>query len=206
MNKEEYNSLRAEILGLINIQNNYIVAMYTITIAILSLAIQQQNEWLFLLPYVILFSFQRIISAKNDGMIRIAAYIAVFLDGEIGWEKNYSEIVNRTTNKRSDKFSKLLNVISGRISSLQLGVVCSVGCSILSVLKIKESEYGSWANIANLRYTYVLPIFCAILLLGSLKEWCKGALKNVSIRDQYIDALKVYRNELESAGVHSGNS
>ena len=79
MNKEEEHlSLRSEIISLVEIQNNYIIAMYTITIALITLAIQQKNVWIYLLPYVILFSFQRIILAKRDIMLRIAAYIAVF--------------------------------------------------------------------------------------------------------------------------------
>lgn len=86
-NTNEYLSLRSEIISLVDIQYNYILAMYTISIALISLAIQQQNEWIFLLPYIVLFSFQRVISAKRNIMIRIAAYIAVFLDEEFGWEK-----------------------------------------------------------------------------------------------------------------------
>ena len=139
MNKDsEYMSLRAEIISLVEIQYNYIVTMYTITIAIISLAIQQKNEWLFLLPYIILISFQRVISAKRNVMLRIAAYIAVFLDGDIGWEKNYNEIVNHTLNKHNntEKFSKLKNVLSGRISSLQLGVVCSAGCIVMRTVHV----------------------------------------------------------------------
>ena len=193
MNKEEYNSLRTEIIELVNIQNNYIIAMYTITIAILSLAIQQENEWLFLLPYVILFSFQRIISAKNDGMLRIAAYIAVFLDENVGWEKNYEQITGVAKTTGRDKFSKFMNVISGRISSMQLGVVCSIGCAITCVKKI-GGDIDSWSN---LNFWEVLPIVVALFLFGSLREWCKGTLKNMEIRKEYIKNLEILKSQIE---------
>lgn len=147
---EEYSSLRAEIIGIVDIIQNYIIAMYTITIAILTFAIQQQNQWLFLIPYVVLYSFQRIIAVKKDIMVRMAAYIVVFLDGEFGWEKNYSDICKETTFKHnaSEKFSKLKNIVSGRISSLQLGAVCSVGCVIMSIYDIFKNGIVS-ANILD---------------------------------------------------------
>lgn len=81
--------LRQEILDLITIQNTYIVAMYTITITIIGIGLERKSNVLFLLPYIILFSFQCIISAKKDGYIRIAAYIAVYLEERDGWEKQY---------------------------------------------------------------------------------------------------------------------
>lgn len=192
-NKEEYNSLRTEIIELVNIQNNYIIAMYTITIAILSLAIQQENEWLFLLPYIILFSFQRIISAKNDGMLRIAAYIAVFLDENIGWEKNYNQIIKATRIANHDKFSKFMNVISGRISSMQLGVVCSLGCAIMCIKNIGFS-INEWSN---LNFWEMLPMVIGLFLFGGLREWCKGALQNIGVRDEYIKNLEILKTEIE---------
>ncbi len=50
----EYIELKEEVIALIQIQNNYIIAMYTITVSILAFAIERNNEWLFLLPYIIL--------------------------------------------------------------------------------------------------------------------------------------------------------
>lgn len=204
MNKQtEYASLRAEIISLESIQSNYIAGMYTITIAIVTLAIQQQNEWIFLLPYIILFSFQRIITAKKNAMLRIAAYIAVFLDGEFGWEKNYNEIVNNTLNKHNnkEKFSKFKNIISGRISSLQLGLVCSLGCIILSISHILEDK--GWKSLdsiewKNIGFLDMLPVIFAVLLFCGLLDWCKDSLKAIDMRNKYIESLKNYKDEINS--------
>lgn len=204
MNKsEEYTSLRSEIISLVDIQYNYILAMYTISIAIISLAIQQQNEWIFLLPYIILFSFQRVITAKRFIMLRLAAYIAVFLDEDFGWEKNYNDIVDHTLKKhnRKKKFSWLKNIISGRISSLQLGVVCSVGCIIVCFRHIVEN-YG-WDNAKNVIWirTHLiqfLPVICAFLLLAALFDWCRGAVDSMEVRAKYIESLTQYKNDIES--------
>lgn len=204
MNKSyEYTSLRAEIISLVEIQYNYILAMYTISIAIISLAIQQQNEWIFLLPYIILFSFQRVISAKRNIMLRIAAYIAVFLDEDFGWEKNYNEIVDNTLNKHNstEEYSDFKNVYSGRISSLQLGLVCSLGCIVLGVVHILENKgWNSLNNIvlSDISFLDMFPIVCAILLFCGLLDWCKGSLKAMDIRNKYIESLSHYKNTLNS--------
>lgn len=200
--KEEYNSLRAEVLGVIDIIQNYIIAMYTISIAILTFAVQQQNAWLFLLPYVVLFSFQRIIVAKKDIMVRIAAYIAVFLDGDFGWEKNYKEIYENTTVKHnaSGQFSNLMNAISGRISSLQIGVVCSLGCLIMNIYSVYEIIQKSTPDtyvLDKISAMDILPSVCAILLLAALKEWCKNSLNSMQRREQYIQSLTAYKNSIK---------
>lgn len=200
---EEYASLRSEIISLVDIQYNYILAMYTISIAIISLAIQQQNEWIFLLPYVILISFQRVISAKRNIMLRIAAYIAVFLDEDFGWEKNYKDIIDNTLNKHNNKkkFSWLKNIISGRISSLQLGVVCSVGCIIVSINNILENN--NWESVRNIiwsdiRLIEMIPVAGAIVLLAYLMDWSRGSVDAMEVRDKYIKSLTQYKNDMES--------
>lgn len=140
----EYNALRAEVLNLISIQNTYIIAMYTITVTILGIGLQTQNSLLFLLPYTVLFSFQRTISAKRDGYLRIAAYIAVYLEKGSGWESRYETIVRSIQPVPNSKNNKLLsigkNIILGRISSLQLGVICSIASIITSLLKLKDTK------------------------------------------------------------------
>ena len=199
--KEEYLSLRSEIISLVEIQNNYIIAMYTITIALITLAIQQKNVWIYLLPYVILFSFQRIISAKRDIMLRIAAYIAVFLDGDFGWEKNYKDIINNTLNKyeNGNRYSKLKNILSGRISSLQLGIICSGTCIIMQMIYIFESNEWIYLNEftwQKIKFTDMFPIICAVFLFCILADWCRGALKAMVVRDKYIDSLLDYKNKI----------
>ena len=200
---EEYTSLRSEIISLVDIQYNYILAMYTISIAIISLAIQQQNEWIFLLPYIVLISFQRVISAKRNIMIRIAAYIAVFLDGDFGWEKNYNDIIDNTLKKHNNKkkFSWFKNIISGRISSLQLGIVCSMGCIIVSMNHILENNH--WDSVRNIiwsdvRLIEIVPVIGAIALLAYLMDWSRGAVDAMEVRDKYIESLTQYKKDMES--------
>lgn len=85
MKWEEYVVHNESIRNMEVIKETYVIAMYTITFATIGIGIQVQNPILFLLPYLILFPFQRIIQNKNCNIQKRAALIAVF--GEDIWEK-----------------------------------------------------------------------------------------------------------------------
>lgn len=189
----EYSTLRDEIINLVEIQSNYIIAMYTITVSIIGFAIERNSEWLFLLPYIILFSFQRIISSKNDGMIRIAAYIAVFLEENHGWESMYADVVKRTTVKHNNRktYSRLKSIIGGRISSLQLGLACSIGCIITNIL----NEEFLTNTIQSIQFIDILPTIIAICLYFTLRGWCGSVNGTMNKRSLYIESLKLLRDE-----------
>ena len=141
MNKDcEYTSLRQEILDAINACDAYNIAMYTITITILGVALETNNPLLFLLPYVVLFPFQRAINKKKDSTIRLGAYISVFYESGDGWESRamfYNAAMNRGVNK--PKGESLLNRIAGRIGSFQLAMLCSALCMITSAFQFFSS-------------------------------------------------------------------
>lgn len=179
----EYTMLKQEIISLVELQNTYIIAMYTITITILGVAFERKSEILFLLPYVVLFSFQRIISVKRDGMLRISSYIAVYLEEGEGWESKYEEIFNRTTRRSRKRFSKFTNIFIGRISSLQLGLLCSASSIIMHFYnKIKL------LNLNSLELQDVLVVLSSIILFTCLNYSVKDIFK--SKRKQYIRILK----------------
>lgn len=193
----EYSMLKQEIISLVEIQNTYIIAMYTITITIFGIAFERRSHVLFLLPYIILFPFQRVISAKQDGIARIAAYISVYLEQGTGWESFYEEVFNRTTkeNNNREKFSKLMNIITGRISSLQLAVLSSISSIIMCCYNKKINIF----DIKNIKLIDSVVIIGAILLFAILYYWTKGALK--SNRKKYIKALenlKLGENNMKS--------
>lgn len=184
----EYTMLKQEILGLINIQNNYIIAMYTITVTIWGIAYERRSHILFLLSYIILFSFQRIITTKKEGMIRLAAYIVVYL--EDGWEKNYHSMVAETLEKRDSKkvFSQFMNMISGRISSLQLGFLCSASSVIMCLVNMDMTI--SENLILKIKIIDLISLIGAISLYVVLWYWNKNVLKTMKMRSDYIELLK----------------
>lgn len=191
---EEYSSLRNEILGLISIQNNYIIAMYTITVTILVFGIERKNEWIFLLPYIILFSFQKNISAKKDAMIRIAAYITVFHENGMGWESFHEKIVDNTSGGEEKGFS-IKSFIAGKVASFQLAAVCSIGTIIQCVYNNVEKWKGDNSFWSFLHTS--LPIILAIVLYFLLRFIYANALKLRMTRQEYIKRLKLIKYEKE---------
>lgn len=196
----QYASLKAEMQEIVTIQSSYIIAMYTITVAIIGIGLQFDNVWLLLLPYVVLFSFQRIIQAKKDVMLRIAAYISVFLDGPDGFEKNYTKIVKKTTNRFSQKkpYSLFRNIVSGRISSLQLGALCSSLCIIKYLLTKRDERllFLHWIeNYTQITFIDTLPILAALGLFALLCYKCRDALGSMRDRGNYIRSLKDWKKK-----------
>lgn len=184
----EYNALRAEILNLISIQNTYIIviAMYTITITILGIGLERENNILFLLPYTILFSFQRIIAAKREGYLKIAAYIAVYLEEQKGWKFRYKKIANLTyslNNEDNRKLSMIKNIFSGRISSLQLGLLCSFMSILMCLLKLLDDSFQLFLDGS--------VILFAIILFVSLCYFNKDSLKTMQKREEYIQYMAI---------------
>lgn len=102
-NNEEFSSLRDEIIESITLQNNYIVAMYTIAVTIMVFAIEKNNSVLFLMPYMILFPFQSIINSKRDGMLKMGAYIEVYYGQDFKWEHTNYLITDAMNQKRNRK-------------------------------------------------------------------------------------------------------
>lgn len=188
----EYSTLRQEILDSITSRDNYIMAMYTITVAILCVAFELQNPILFLIPYVILFAFQNSIAAKNENMIVLATYIAVYLEDGCGWESNNFELKKIMQEGASFKRPRSIwKFLMGRIGSVQLGLLCSISCiayaaqEIMTAFKVTE---------------LIKPGICiilAIVLYILIRVQTKDALKLGKRRKVYIENLRKAKEKEE---------
>lgn len=179
----EYTSLRQEILDSITARDNYIMAMYTITVAILCVAFQLQNPIIFLLPYIILFSFQNTIAAKNENMIVLAAYISVYLEEGHGWESNSIDL--KKSMHKTMPFKRPRSVMGrlmGRIGSVQLGLLCSVCCLVFAVVDVLTAV--EFAELIEPAIYIVLSIIMYILIRVQTKDVLKlGDRKEIYIED-----------------------
>lgn len=188
----EYATLRQEILDTITARDNYIMAMYTITAAVLCAAFELQNPILFLIPYIILFAFQNTIATKTENMIVLAAYIAVYLEEGDGWESNNYGIKKIMHNgipyKRANSIWKFL---VGRIGSVQLGMLCSVACIIYSVFDILAAE-----EIQNIIEASIY-IVLAVILYVLIRIQTKNVLEIKKRRDVYIANLQKDKSKEE---------
>lgn len=193
MSKEvEYAALKQEILNLDSKKANYVIAMYTIMITISIFALEVKNEWYFLITYIVLFAFERQILSIREGSIRIAAYITVFLEEGIGWESNYEDIFNETCVKSEQKiiYSKIVDILSGRIAVTQLGLFCSIGSIGMSIF----NNEITFQSIGKADFFDAICICSAIFLFVLIKLWCRNATKTMNIRSKYIQNLKEYKN------------
>lgn len=198
MKKEvQYEVLKQEILNLDSKKANYVIAMYTITITVSIFSLEIRNEWYFLITYIILFAFERQILSIREGSIRIAAYMAVYLEEGEGWESNYKQIFEQTCVKSDQevRYSKIVDILSGRIAVTQLGLFCSIASIGMSIY----NNNITFQSIGNANFFDALCICSSICLFALIKLWCKNATKTISIRDRYIENLKKYKSEQDKS-------
>lgn len=189
----EYGTLRQEILDSITARDNYIIAMYTITTAVLCVAFELQNPVLFLIPYIILFAFQNSIASKNENMIVLATYIAVYLEDGEGWESrniDLKDIMHKGIPYKRPRsiWSRLL----GRIGSVQLGLLCSISCIIYSAINL--------IGVSNV-YESVEPVACiflALVLYILIRIQTRDVLKLGNRRKAYIENLQKAKEHSET--------
>ena len=198
MSKEaEYEALKQEILNLDSKKANYVIAMYTIMITVSIFSLEVKNEWYFLITYIILFAFQRQIISIREGSVRIAAYIAVYLEEGEGWESNYNQIFNETCVKSEQKvvYSKIVDTLSGRIAVTQLGLFCSIASIGMCIYNNKMT----FQSIGNADFFDAICICFAIALYALIKLWCRNSSKTMNIRDKYIHNLEEYKEKQDKA-------
>ncbi len=188
----EYETLRQEILNSIVACDNYKIAMYTITAAILCAAFEFKNAILFLIPYVILFAFQWAIESKNENMIVLSAYISVFLEKGNGWESNSSNIKKTIyANSTFEKPKGFASRIIGRISSAQLGLLCSISSIVYSLMELAMQE--SLIVLARDLSCILLSVVLYIRIRVRTNKICTLNTR----RKAYIEYLESYKQELE---------
>lgn len=85
---KEYAMLREEILLSMQAIKNYNTLLYGTTTALLAFAFKLSHESLFLLPFSVIFPVYFLIKREMMQMVRIGAYMSVFLEEklDIRWE------------------------------------------------------------------------------------------------------------------------
>lgn len=184
----EYSTLRQEILYSINACDTYKIAMYTITVAILSFGFTHSDPAFFLLPYTVIFAFQWAISRKNDNNMVISAYISVYLEDECGWESNNFELKKEIRSEVPDKvFTSVFWRLVGRISSAQLGFICSslgFGYSAYNLFTAKTVIECVWSAIC---------LVLSVIFYMGIHLMTKDVLALGNKRERYVARVKSYK-------------
>lgn len=175
----EYNTLRSEIISEMDAQTNLRIAMCTIAVAILSIAIESSSSSLCLAVFLVLIPFRLLIHSKQFGILRLSAYIIVF------FERKY-------TNLQWESISSKLSVDGNRRIFWRNKLVAHPGYYIASIL-------GGLATVLYFQYLdsctwrrAILPI--AALLVTFFYDF---AFNNTKIRNDYIKEFEDYGDILK---------
>jgi hypothetical protein len=124
--KEEYSSLRDEILQFSDRQVNLVTFALTITTALLGYGITSGNGFVSLVPLLMLaFVLIQLVRVRR-GMIRISSYLSYFIESrtnDLGWETRLNQLRNLTAKERGSKHPGV-SVISFGMLPIVVGFVC----------------------------------------------------------------------------------
>lgn len=193
MNSEiQYSALRNEILNCITMQNNYIVAMYTISISILVFAFSQNDELIFLFPYLIIIPFQSIINIKRNAMIKLGVYIQVFLEDENDWE-NVNILFEAENREINDKriHNKLKRVVR-RTGAVQIGFFCSLSACIVHYMNLNIEI----KEILSVSLWDSMVFIFALLLIGVVLVINKTVWETKNVRESYLSIMSNIKEKL----------
>lgn len=187
---EEYACITNRITTSFQVKHSYNIAMYTITIAIIGYALETKNAWLFLLPYVVLFSFHRIIQNERYRINKYDAFLAVYSDDI--WEQEYKEFHDNLKQCYRIHEHGITTSKFVRVPALHLGFVCSVMSISMQVYNLVYINGRYDLNCLVTDYTlgdlFLLVVACVLLILIFL--WCKNANNSIATREKYIEQIK----------------
>lgn len=106
----------------------------------------------------------------------------MYLEEGSGWESRYATIISSMqSTKHNNKLNIVIyNIFIGRISSSQLGFLCSSISIIVTLLNTNED---------NVPLTIVI-ILSAVTLFLLLLHFNKNTLKSMKKREEYIELMK----------------
>lgn len=97
----------------------------------------------------------------------------------------------------------LIELITGRVATVQLGLISSLGTIIMVISAYIERSLHSFALSGqymfkdNIWITDIIVIIVAIVFHLSLLKWASNT-KTINQRESYIKSLKEYKNMSES--------
>lgn len=158
VSKEEYESLRNEIITLEEVQRNVWLYMYVIFCSLFVLGLQW-SYYLFLVGYVVIIPFQCVYNDYWWSISKISTYIRIFYEEEnknMNWESfHVHSVFRKYYNKKRKKIVDQIR-FSG---SIYLGILST---GFFCGYTLKNAYYN---GIFNLEILDVLLIILSVLLL-----------------------------------------
>lgn len=139
----EYKILRDEINQKIDLVNSLTTFTLTTVVAILTFALMRKNPLLYLLPFCIIIPMYMRISYYRSAMVKISAYMIIFLEDEIediNWETRNTYLMDNIERKDGSI------VLSARYyENFVLSIICYI-------LYIYNYISGKEINITSIIY------------------------------------------------------
>lgn len=202
-----YQNLRAEIMDLVKRQDTYLLAAFTITISVLSIAIETSKEWLAMLSLVILIPLALRIADFRYGVVFISSFMAVFLEEKSydGWEfvreKYYEYQKEYRNNPHRNK--KLFKNKSGIISFISKGTFCLLSLACISVFwMIRDFCFSS---IQDIIINAILIVFQLLVLLLQIYTEIKYR-DTTAMKANHINEWDEVYNSVHNDNVLKGDS
>lgn len=104
----EYQTLRDEIICEMEMQTNLRIAMCTIAVAMLAIALEQKSPYLCLAVFGVLIPFRLLIHSKQAGILRISAYLIAKYESKykgLTWESVLAHQLRNISNRKIRLFS-----------------------------------------------------------------------------------------------------
>ena len=185
--REEYNSLKSEILQIQEFEFDSQKTMISIVIAIFAIAFPLDNPWILSIAYLPLISFQSIINKKRIGRIKISAYIEVYYSKHNqSWERTVHRVPAKLSSvKYKYPFIQRVHSLS-RMSAFLMALLVALCACILSMKQLPVLDMDTLLQLACL---WLLQIVCADVIFHLNK-------KVYYVGDARKEFLRIFR-ELE---------
>ena len=127
-NKQEYEALRSEIIYHNQISSKCQSLVYSITTAIFTFAFTQPEPLIFLIPVIVILPISLIDMRAVSDMLRIGAYIKVFLENKTPhWET------------RLYQYDRTYSLIENKKPHIQYYILTLLTCLILFFIRLDYS-------------------------------------------------------------------
>lgn len=179
---EVYNTIRNEIISMLEMQRNVWIYMYVLFCSLFVLGLEWSN-YLFIVSYIILIPFQCILNDYQWSISKMSTYIRVFFEEEnsdIGWESLHVYETYKEYYKQKERSIRGFFRISGatHLGLLSTGFFCGY---TLSDSYENNKFILSEVNI----FLIVLSIILFMILIMINRDYYKNfdkELENVMIK------------------------
>lgn len=186
-NLEEYNTLRNEIISILELRRSVWINMYIIYTALIVLGFQM-THFLFLISYAIIIPFKCVIDEYSELMEKASCYIIVFFEKE--YEIHWESLHRFEGYKQAAKNNWVRRILS-QTSVAHLGLLSAI---LFIYYYMSECSLTVYTSICIVDLFWI--VLTIILAIGSI---VLSLNLDQPIRDQYMDVMESYKKSVQES-------